>query len=35
MNSDINEDCNVDLEDAADLAAEWLLNNEASGSIEL
>jgi hypothetical protein len=35
LDGDINEDCKVDLGDLADLAIEWLLNNEASGPIEL
>lgn len=35
MNGDINEDCNVNIEDLADLATEWLLSNEAAGSVEL
>ena len=35
LKGDINEDCRVDIEDLADLATEWLLTNEAGGSIEL
>lgn len=35
LNGDLNEDCNVDLGDLAELASEWLLSNEAAGSVEL
>jgi hypothetical protein len=35
LNGDLNEDCNVNLGDLADLSSEWLLSNEAAGSVEL
>lgn len=35
LNGDLNEDCNVNLGDLAELASEWLLSNEAPGSVEL